>query len=386
MTISIFHSKIGTNGSGIDQFYNPMSITLDGTYLYVADRVNNRIVKRLMSDLSYVSQKSLSGAANNIYFLTNDGTYLYLGSQFAPTNIQKRNLSDMNLVTQIGTFGSGNDQFNTPKTCEMIGSNLYVSDSGNARIMRRLLSDLSFVDKTSGAGADAFSYPSGIANDGTYLYIADVFNYRIQKRLISDYSYISSYEPGQGSAPGQFEDVEGVAYYDGYLYAIDRVNSRITKIQVSDMSFVEDEGSIGTGDDSYIDPYDIKTDGTYFYIADTGNDRIIKRTIFSAPIPPDAPVLTSVTPGTFSNTLTWTHAGGPAIQYNIYWDTSPGVIIGDNPIYNVASPYVHSLLSTIPYYYVVTAYDTDDDLESIESNEMSATPNRLPPSQGRVIW
>ena len=38
-----------------DGFNTPHAVTTDGTYLYVADTQNDRIVKRLTSDLSFVS-------------------------------------------------------------------------------------------------------------------------------------------------------------------------------------------------------------------------------------------------------------------------------------------------------------------------------------------
>lgn len=102
---------------------------------------------------------------------------------------------------------------------------------------------------------------------------------------------------------------------------------------------------------------------------------------------PVAPVLTDITPGLENNTLTWTHAGGAGITYNIYWSFSPGVSILDNKIEGVTSPYVHSPLSAnVTYYYVVTAYSSLSEQESVESNEMSSTPFQRPPSRGHIIW
>ena len=36
----------GTGGTGNDQLVGPLALTTDGTHLYVADRLNSRIVKR----------------------------------------------------------------------------------------------------------------------------------------------------------------------------------------------------------------------------------------------------------------------------------------------------------------------------------------------------
>lgn len=65
-----------------------------------------------------------------------------------------------------------------------------------------------------------------------------------------------------------------------------------------------------------------------------------------------------------------------AIQFNIYWDTSPGVTKETGTkIANVTSPYDHTgLTNGTTYYYVVTAYDDVLDIEYEESAEVSATP------------
>lgn len=65
-----------------------------------------------------------------------------------------------------------------------------------------------------------------------------------------------------------------------------------------------------------------------------------------------------------------------AIQFNIYWSTSPGVTKATGTkIAGVTSPFEHTgLTNGQPYYYVVTAYDADLGIESAESAEVSATP------------
>ncbi len=76
-----------------------------------------------------------------------------------------------------------------------------------------------------------------------------------------------------------------------------------------------------------------------------------------------------------------------AIQYNIYWATSPGVTKSSGTkIENATSPYEHTgLVNGVAYYYVVTAYDADTGLESDESEEVSATPAGVPAPAGRSV-
>ena len=54
-------SQIGSSESGNDQFSSPYGIGYAKSYIYIADTYNDRIVKRLASDLSYVSEIGVSG-------------------------------------------------------------------------------------------------------------------------------------------------------------------------------------------------------------------------------------------------------------------------------------------------------------------------------------
>ena len=64
-----------------------------------------------------------------------------------------------------------------------------------------------------------------------------------------------------------------------------------------------------------------------------------------------------------------------AIQYNLYWSLVLGTGVAGTKISNVTSPYVHTGLTPgTPYYYVVTAYDTDTALESDPSAEVPGVP------------
>lgn len=57
-----FVSKVGSYGSGDDQFSSPRGLCTDGVYLYVPDTYNDRIKTHLCSDLSYVSKFGYTGA------------------------------------------------------------------------------------------------------------------------------------------------------------------------------------------------------------------------------------------------------------------------------------------------------------------------------------
>ncbi|MHB8773449.1 MAG: fibronectin type III domain-containing protein [Syntrophales bacterium] len=110
----------------------------------------------------------------------------------------------------------------------------------------------------------------------------------------------------------------------------------------------------------------------------------------------DVPVPSGITatPGNGQVTISWT-AQTDATSYNIYWSTIPGVTtVNGTPITGVASPYIHSgLTSGTTYYYIVTAVNKDG--ESAPSSEVSATLAKPAPTgvsatpgngQVTIVW
>ena len=250
-------------------------------YLYIADAGNNRIVKRLASDLSFMSKIGSGGLGDdqfqNPYGIVFDETYIYI-ADLANNRIVKRLASDLSYVSKIGTNGAGDDQFSSPWAIASDEVHLYIADTGNHRIVKRLASNLSYVSKIGalGVGNDQFNNLSGIATDGTYLYIADTGNHRIVKRLASDLSYVSKIG-AQGLLDDQFESPRGIATDGTYLYIADTGNHRIVKRLASNLSYVSKIGALGVGNDQFDLPRGIANDRTYLYIGDSNNNRIVKR-------------------------------------------------------------------------------------------------------------
>jgi len=91
---------------------------------------------------------------------------------------------------------------------------------------------------------------------------------------------------------------------------------------------------------------------------------------------PDPPNLSSATAGDGTVTLAWTPptTGSAPTSYNIYWSTLPNVTktIGAATIGLLPLTATATLVNGTTYYFVVTAVNANG--ESMESNEMSATP------------
>ena len=281
--------------------------------LYISDSNNVRIVQRNPATLAYISQLvSFPGVTYNSftwltfpYALAADSTYFYF-TDVSNNNITKCLLADYSFVSQIGSFGSGNDQFNAPTDIVSDGTYLYVADAGNNRIVKRLATDLSYVNEigTTGVGNDQFWDPEGITTDGTHLYVADTGNNRIVKRLASDLSYVTQTGTGPGTGNDEFSNPAKITVDGAYIYVSDENNFRIVKRLASDLSYVTKIGSgPGSGNDEFSLPLGVAADGTYLYVADSLNYRIVKRLL--------------------SDLSYVSHVGGPSFGYDN--DTFSGV-------------------------------------------------------------
>jgi len=101
---------------------------------------------------------------------------------------------------------------------------------------------------------------------------------------------------------------------------------------------------------------------------------------------PQAPSDIRATAGDGRITLSWNNFPG-ATSYSIYWSNSPGVTKSTGTrISGIVTPYIHSgLTNGIPYYYVITASNSQG--ESSESTMAVATPTQTtpPPSSSAII-
>jgi len=91
----------------------------------------------------------------------------------------------------------------------------------------------------------------------------------------------------------------------------------------------------------------------------------------SVPSPPSNFV---VTPGNGQNTLSWDLVPD-AVSYNVYWSTTPGVVLPEsaNKIVQLQPPFNHAgLINGTEYFYIVTAIAPTG--ESGQTSQMSGTP------------
>lgn len=269
------YGHVGTD-TGQDTLEYPHDVCTDGTYLYVADTYNHRVVKRLASDMSYVSEIGSQGSGNDqfdvIFGLCTDGTYIYV-SDWLNARIVKRLCSDLSYVAQIGSQGSGQDQFYRPMKSYTNGTHLFILDTGNNRIKKHLCSDLSYVTMigSGGNGQDQFASPMGITGDGTNLYIGDSGNDRIQVRLMSDLSYV------RDSGTLSLGTTDDVHYWNGFLFLSWVIGNQVKILDPTSFSIIGSYGSLGSADNQFNQPRGIDSGGGYLYIVEQSGGRVTKR-------------------------------------------------------------------------------------------------------------
>lgn len=172
-------ATIGSAGSGMGQFNEPMGIAFDSSGdFYVADYGNNRIEK-FSSDGTYLAQWSVpspSGVA-----VDNNGN-VYATS--ASSDLIYKTTSTGNLLSTWGGSGTGAGELASPQGIAINSSDdIYVVDQGNSRI-QEFTTDGSYIGQWGSAGTAVgqFSTPQFVAVSSTgYIYTTEYGNSRVQR-------------------------------------------------------------------------------------------------------------------------------------------------------------------------------------------------------------
>lgn len=323
-----------TDGTGTSARFNaPGEITTDGTNLYVADTFNQKIRKIVISSgavttLAGPAQGSTTagdtdGTGNGVRFtapagITTDGTNLYVGDM-NNNKIRKIVISTGAVTTLAGpaqgssatgdSDGTGTAaRFNGPGGITTDGINLYVTDFGNNKIRKIVISTGAVTTlagpaqgsttpgDTDGTGnAARFDGPRPITTDGINLYLGDHNNNKIRKIVIATGVVTTLAGPAQGSntsgdldgtgTAARFQRPFGITTDGRNLYLCDSFNQKIRKIVIATGAVTTLAGPAqgsttfgdldGTGTSArFASPYGITWDGTNLYVADQGNHKI----------------------------------------------------------------------------------------------------------------
>jgi surface protein len=321
-----FMCKFGSVGAGTANLNGPQGVTVDNTgKILVSDTDNGRIqvLSRTGNTISYVRTISSFGTndsqlssnrgiavnadndiivANtngyNVKIFKNDGTFLFkiagpvaLGDNGgvaidilndtiwavdSTANAIKKFTSTGMIVSQFGTNGTGNGQFNGPTAIAVHMQTICVADTDNNRI-QVFGSAGNHIRSfgSAGTGDGYFQVPRGIATDSAgNIYVADTGNNRIQK-FNSQGQFVSKLGNSYGSATGQFAIPYGVAVDAvGNIYVADTNNDRI-QVFTSAGNHIRSFGSQGIANGQFNGPRGIAIDiAGNIIVADIGNHRV----------------------------------------------------------------------------------------------------------------
>ena len=178
-----------------------------------------------------------------------------------------------------------NARFDAPAGIAVIGDDLFVSDTGNNTVRKVTASGV----VTSHTGS-VFNVPWGIVAVGTDLYVADSENHAIRKVTPagvvttfagSDFG-VEGFANGTGTA-ARFRMPKGIATDGSFLYVADTGNHAIRKIDIGSgaVTTVAGDGIPGLPTDTpsrFRSPEGIAVLGGNLYAADTGNHAVQKVT------------------------------------------------------------------------------------------------------------
>jgi hypothetical protein len=309
------------DATGNDATFNtPTGFAVDGTNLYVADANNNNIRK---IDLSTMAVTTFAGSIlagpgdtdatgtiarfNRPLGIVSDGTYLYVADGLN-NKIRKILISSGEVTTLAGpaqgtisngdTDSTGNSaRFYRPTGIIIHDSNLYVTDMGNNKIRKIVIATrvvTTLAGPAPGSTASGDTDGTGIINVGTNLYVSEQ-NHKIRRIVIATGEVTTYAGPAPGSAPSGDADGtgNGARFYlprdiasDGTnLYVADSGNHKIRKIVIATGEVTTlagpAPGSTASGDADgsvtsarFYGPQGVILLGRYLYIADSANNKI----------------------------------------------------------------------------------------------------------------
>lgn len=301
------------------RFNGPSGITTDGANLFVADS-DNHVIRKI--ELASGSVTTLAGSAGHMGYadgtgaaarfnkpagITTDGSYLYV------VEIENSTIRQIELATGIVTTLAGSPYqacwgdhppgtpatFCGPTGITMVGTNLYVTDTGDS-VIRKVDANTGFITTFAGqvasyGSADGsstearFTFPRGIVSDGINLFVADNGTIRKIEIATGNVTTLAGSAGLTGASDGtgtqaRFNGPSGITTDGACLFVTDAGNSTIRKVVIATGIVTTlvgeayfDGSSDGIGSDAQFNhPSGITTDGTNLFISDTSNHTIRK--------------------------------------------------------------------------------------------------------------
>lgn len=266
----------GHFGSGVGEFNSPSGIAIDhADNVYVYDSGNNR-VQKFTSNGEQILDWSMGTAESygQIAVDSHGNVYVIIGMGFS---INKYD-STGHLITTLGSYGSGEDQFIEARSIGIDGAdNVYVGDNAVHRVKKFDASGnpLTSWEFPAAPGQDVFHLTGIQADSAGDIFVVEQVRSRILK-FTSTGGYVTEYGT-HGSRAGEFNSPSCIAFdHDGNFYVTESQwgNNRVQKFSSSG-TFVTQWGNKIDGE--YRSPYGVTLDSTgNVYVADLVFDRVQK--------------------------------------------------------------------------------------------------------------
>jgi len=280
----------GTPGVGAAGYSAPAGVWSNGSTLVVADTNNHRV-------LIYNSVPTANGASADVV----------LGQPDAVSNVSN----------QGGTTPAANT-LSFPSGVYFDGATLYVADTGNHRVLLYfglpisnntpadvVVGQTSFstgaVNQGGTVGANTLSSPQGVYSDGVSLYVSDTGNNRVLKfnAIPGSNNALANVVVGQSTTTVGAVNAStttqaytlsaptGVRAVGGNLYVADRGNNRVLiynpvpTVNATSATFVVGQVLLTSGTPlavsatSLTAPAGLETDGARLIVSDVGNSRVL---------------------------------------------------------------------------------------------------------------
>lgn len=245
------------------RFSGPSGVALLGEDLYVADGANHTI-RKIVPDGTVTTLAGFAGTAGSTdgtgsasRFRSQGGIAVLVGDLYVAdteNHTIRKVTAAGDVSTLAGTPGSTGSTdgtgasalFNNPRGIAVMGSDLYVADTGNHTVRKVTLSGIVTTlaglagtpGSEDGTGTAArFDSPRGIVSTGTSLFVADTGNHAVRK-IATPSGVVSTFAGSAGSAgyadnPGdaaRFSSPDGIAAVGSVLYVADRGNHAVRRI------------------------------------------------------------------------------------------------------------------------------------------------------------
>jgi hypothetical protein len=281
------------------RFHTPLSITSDGTSLYLVDSDNYCLRKIAIATGEVSTIARHVGAGYEAIGMTIAGSMVYIPS--GPTILR------VDIATGVTTTFAGNPRaprgirdgigsearFISPTAVTTDGTNLYITDWENSAVRKIAIATAEVTTFVRGEGSigaiDGYPYrarfnrPDGITTDGANLFVSDIWNGTIRKieiatgivtTLAGNWVRERGSIDGTGTSAG-FYDLGGITTDGRNVYVIDFRAIRKIAIATGVVTTVTAPLTASTPPPLSI-PFAITTDGKDLYVADEGSRTIRK--------------------------------------------------------------------------------------------------------------